>query len=245
GSQSDDPGAPNYDERAEEGEGPVHRVKLDPFFISAFEMTQGQWLQFTGKNPCLYSAGTERGEIVSTLMDPVEQITWNAAQQTLERLGLALPTEAQWEYATRAGTNTPWYTGSTIASLQGHANLADRFAKENGGPVAWIYNLEIHDGYGANAPVNKFRASPFGLHNVHGNVREWCLDAWGAYDNPVAPGTGERLPSSKGPDYRCDRGGSHSGASNLQRSAFRSRMSPLVRRGQLGVRAALNLDPVD
>ena len=98
----------------------------------------------------------------------------------LARLGLLLPTEAQWEYATRAGTTTAWWTGDDVRSLEGAARFFPIFStgvREIGGP----------------RPVGSYRANPFGLHDVHGNAREWTRDSYGSYELPVRPGDGLRL----------------------------------------------------
>ena len=109
GAQKTDPDATNYDPQSEEdSELPVHTVTLSPYFISKYEMTQGQWLRATGQNPSLRGPGEQEGGIVFDLSHPVEHVTWDACDLTLSRLGLEIPTEAQWEYATRAGTTTPW-----------------------------------------------------------------------------------------------------------------------------------------
>ena len=126
----------------------------------------------------------------------------------LARLGLELPTEAQWEYAARGGTATPWYTGAAPISLRGHANLRDATARRSDGRRAsGQYELWLNDGYAGLAPVGSFRPNPFGLHDVIGNVSEWCRDWFQVYECPVRPGTGERIPVDAGPMRRVLRGG--------------------------------------
>jgi formylglycine-generating enzyme required for sulfatase activity len=113
----------------------------------------------------------ERG----SLLHPVEQVDWWECNETLERLGLVLPSEAQWEYGARAGSATPWSTGEAKESLSGAANLADRYAQEHGGEGWESVEVWLDDG---KRPRSRRRFAPndFGLHDVHGNVWEWCRD---------------------------------------------------------------------
>ena len=114
-------GNPNVDLHAESDERPVHEVSVRPFFLSKYEMTQGQWLGITVQNPSRCPPPTEWGQMIRpgdiTLAHPVEHVSWEECSEVLWRLGLVLPTEAQWEYAARAGTETPWWTGADPASF--------------------------------------------------------------------------------------------------------------------------------
>ncbi|MBM3975543.1 MAG: hypothetical protein FJ299_00960 [Planctomycetes bacterium] len=177
GAQRDDPSAPNYDPQAERDEQPVKRVQLDPFFLSKYEVTQAQWFAWTHENPSKNPAGTRFRDEVYTPQQPVEQISWLSSSRELARLDLVIPTEAQWEYACRAGTTTAWFSGPEEASLAGYANLADRFAREHGAPSSWVFADWVDDGYVNAAPVGSYAPNRFGLHDMAGNVWELTRDS--------------------------------------------------------------------
>ena len=188
GAQASDPGGPNYDPQAQNSEGPPHEAFLTPFFLSKYEFAQGPWLRFTGENPSQYKPG---GTLVESLLNPVEQVSWTQSDLACKRLGLALPTEAQWEYAARGGTTTPWWTGTEERSLDGAVNLSDlsaaRMARGGNGTlrecVEWL-----DDGYPVHAPIDALRPNPFGFHHMTGNVWEWCADGYDArfyWDSPL------------------------------------------------------------
>ena len=172
GAQSRVRGARNHDPGAVENERPVHRVQLAPFFLSKFEMTQGQWISFTGWNP----SGNNESRNSSFREYPVETVTWFASDRTLTRMGLRLPSEAQWEYAARGGTSTCWWSGDDRDSLDGAANVADSSWRRNQGQPVDADKDWLDDTWAFTAPVNRFRENPFGLGGLHGNVHEWCVD---------------------------------------------------------------------
>jgi len=238
GAQKEDPEKPNYDPQARGNEGPVHAVTLSPFFVSKYEMTQEQWERFAGENPSYYQSG---GLVPKPWLHPVEQVSWEDCQRVMERLGLLLPTEAQLEYGARAGTTTVWWTGAERDSLIGAANLADQAARRAGGTWPGIADWpELDDGFVVHAPVGSYRANAFGLHDVAGNVWEWCRDDYGGYDVPVAPGDGERQVSSRN---RVNRGGSFTNPAAYARSALRDLNTPETRDNNLGLRPARVIDP--
>ena len=194
---------PNASLRAR-GRTPVHRVTIGaPFFLSKYEMTQGQWQRLYRDNPSEASVGIYSGETI-TPRHPVEKVTWNRANQAMQEVGLVLPTEAQWEYAARAGTTTPWWTGTSPQSLRGAENVADlTFSRW---PQATPqFSPELEDGFIFHAPVGSFRANPFGLHDVSGNVAEWTRDQGADYDAPTELRDGFRSGGRR--DHHVFRGG--------------------------------------
>ena len=218
------------DPSAQDDEHPVHEVTVSAFFISKYEMTQGQWRRATGENPSAYGKP----------MGPVEQVTRERCREVLERLALSLPTEAQWEYATRAETRTPWSSGPSLESLRQVANLADaRFWKSVRGKRE-LPHEEWDDGHTMTAPVGSYLPNQFGLHDVHGNVAEWCLDEHGPYDMPVSRGSAARLL----PPGRRDltRGGSYYHPATRARSAARSPIVSGFFYNYIGVRPVRTLE---
>jgi formylglycine-generating enzyme required for sulfatase activity len=176
----------------------------------------------------------------------VEQVNFLDCFQTLARLALCLPTEAQWEYACRGGTQTRWWTGSEESTLEGAANLADKAAVRWGASWPWLKNRTLwDDGYGPHAPVGSFRANPFGLHDVHGNVFEWCLDPYAPYEDPLRGGDGLRLRSQVWLNYvshRVTRGGAYQDMPRYLRSSMHHGVNRTVRSPTTGVRPARRLD---
>jgi formylglycine-generating enzyme required for sulfatase activity len=239
GAQKDDPIGTNYDLGCAGDEMPVHAVTLAPFFCSKYEMTQGQWERFTGRNPSTYGPKRyfehwNREGRGWTALHPVESVTWSECERTLGRLGLHLPTEAQWEYAARGGRESTFWTGTDVASLAGAANLSDRFGITHGNEGWSVWEPELDDGHTAHAEVGSYRANPYGLHDVVGNVWEWCRDFRGPYDLEPTPGDGERKVELAA--VRVQRGGSFVDRAAFARSAARSGNMPDTPGFQLGVR---------
>jgi formylglycine-generating enzyme required for sulfatase activity len=231
----------HVDPDAQPHEGPVHDVDLDPFFIAKHEMTQGQWLRATGSNPSFAAPGRafEHG-YRPDLRHPVEQVSFEDCAAVLARLDLVLPTEVQWEWAARAGTTTPWWTGETIASFLTAENLADSVwmrAEQS----SYAHDPERNDGWAGTAPVGSYPPNPFGLHDVVGNVAEWCRDPAAIYEAHARPGDGLRTGGRD--DARMVRGGSCAAPAARARSSYRFGMHVATRAGIIGVRPAMPLVP--
>jgi formylglycine-generating enzyme required for sulfatase activity len=241
GAQRDAADDANYEPQAEPKEAPVRKVTLSPFFLSKYECTQAQWSAMTdGEKPSWYGAGTAAfSKEAITVRHPVEGVSWDDSARWLGRHLLTLPTEAQWEYACRAGTTTPWFTGRAASDLGNVANVADRFCQTHGGPPGWQYTTEVDDGHACHAPVGTYAANAFGLHETHGNVIEWCRDAFWSY----VSGTDLTDPCVEHFDSRTARGGSWGYTAGYARSAYRTGFDPGYRVGAIGVRPARALDP--
>ena len=222
------------DPQANSDEQPVVDVTLSPFFLSKYEMTQGQWYRASYRFPSNYGPGGGPADR-RTRHNPVEQVDFYQSRDVLRRLDLNLPTEAQWEYACRAGTSTPWSTGADATSLQDHANIADEGARSRL-PAELPAEPGVDDGFAAHAPVGSFLPNPFGLHDVHGNVYEWCSHGWNDYRDPRRAGDGK--PEYPSPRNRISRGGSFLTRAVVARSAARNVVSPGHRFSDQGVRPA-------
>jgi len=237
---------PNTDPIAEPDEGPVREVRLKAFFASKYEMTQGQWKRLTGSNPSNSNAGKSYAWLRVTLAHPVETVSWDDCRRTLLRLGLALPSEAQWEYAARGGTRTVWWTGNDSSRLAHAANLVDKsYARRF---TATRFE-QWDDRHAVLAPVGSYRANAFGLHDVLGNVWEWCHDPYHskAYGLPLASDFSGRRAYPPGwlmqeERARVFRGGSFYDLARDARSAYRYRTAPSARGSAIGCRPIRVLD---
>ena len=201
---------------------PVHRVRITrPFLLGRTEVTNDQWAVVMGKPPSLGTGGDQ----------PVEQVTWHDADRfcrTLSALPIEkqhrrvyrLPTEAEWEYACRAGSTSRFSFGDDEAAL---------------GDYAWFdgnSDLQTH-------PVGRKRPNAWGLYDMHGNVWEWCRDWKAAYP-------AELVIDPQGPERGSDRvfrgNGWHGGAAGLQ-TALRGGSSPTLRSPLVGLRVVLEIEP--
>lgn len=235
-------GASAADPWAGPRERPPGKAELAPFLIAKHELTCGQLRRGTGLVRGAVAGSSYRDQRDDdTDSFPVETITPREAEDALAFLGLSLPTEVQWEYAARAGTTTPWWTGPEPASLQGAANVLDRDAHEEGlrplpvgGP-----GLELQDGYRFTAPVGRFAPNPFGLHDVHGNVAEIVADTPLTYD--VEPRAGDGLREGGHAAQRIFRGGSFADPVLESRSSARRLVDFETRLTSIGVRPACAL----
>ena len=222
GAQPQDVAMPNYDAQAKAIDG-LHEVTLLPFLVSRYEVTQGQWARLwkwdeRNRRPSQYEPGFHGPHvpIAVTLAHPVEGVTWEMADTLARRNGMALPTDAQWEYACRAGTTTPWWPGPDQQSLEGCANLLDASAVR--AVARWGKPEDFDDGFVIHAPVGTFAPNAFGLHDMHGNVAEWTRDAYGQYGSERS-GDGLRLQGD-GVGHAF-RGGSSRSPSETARAAYR------------------------
>ncbi len=196
---SSTPGSPNYSRCAFPDETP-HRVSLRPFLVAKYETTQREWLAVVGSNPSHFRErdtglppALPRGPTESEL--PVESVSWEDIQEFEARTGLALPTEAQWEYACRAGTTGDLAGTGHVSEMAWHQRNSD----------------------GRTHPVGRKQPNQFGLHDMHGNVWEWCEDSHVSY--PTGPSTEPCSRRAGAP--RVLRGGAWDTSPLLIRSAFR------------------------
>jgi formylglycine-generating enzyme required for sulfatase activity/serine/threonine protein kinase len=203
---------------ANDNEKPEHRVRItQPFYLGVYPVTQAEYQRVMGKNPGKFGGNDRR---------PVEMVSWEDAQEFCRRLskqeGTAyrLPTEAEWEYACRAGSVGRWCFGDDESLLEQYA---------------W-YSKNSNS---STQPVGQKKPNGWGLYDMHGNVWEWCADYWDAnyykqFSDKVA--ADPRGPS--GGSYRVFRGGSWRNGASDCRSAYRLWIDPGLRRDFLGFRLA-------
>jgi formylglycine-generating enzyme required for sulfatase activity len=194
-------------------ENPVHAVTLtNAFYFGRYEVTQAQWMAVMGLNPSFFQAASAEVPAAQVPLRPVEQVSWNIIQGFITVTGLRLPTEAEWEYAYRAGTATAFH------SFPGYPNgTNDETLLEN---IAWFNQI----GGFQTHPVGGKQANALGLHDMSGNVWEWVNDWWSETYYQSSPSTNPPGPSSG--SARVLRGGSWRYGSDDCRSSYRSYSSP-------------------
>jgi len=215
----------------------VHEIEVPAFFMSKYELTKGQFKRLSRREDCSY---WKAGDMGATDACPVEGITYYLAEEVLQDHGLMLPSEAQWEYAARARTTTPWWTGKTPDTLDDAANIADKsHALESGQKP---HGNQHDDGWPIYCPVDTMRANRFGLHHVLGNVWEWCRDWFQSYEHGVDEDT-VRLRVDKNETRRVYRGGSYALGAVAARSSMRWPGTMGLRDRSLGVRPMRKIYP--
>lgn len=190
-------------------ERPRHPVTIAPFAMSKTLITQAQWQSIMSTlPPCRFVGSTH----------PLENVNWHEALSFCTALSarmgqpITLPSEAQWEYACRAQTETPFHTGETITSDL--ANYKGEFT---------FYHEPTGKNYGKTTPVGQFPANGFGLTDMHGNLWEWCADVW--HDNyRHAPDDGTVWSKGRMSAHRVGRGGSWHDIPATCRSATRLKL---------------------
>jgi formylglycine-generating enzyme required for sulfatase activity len=199
-------GAPSNEKDSSYDERPQHNVTLEAFWMAKYPITQTQYRAITGNNPSNFQGNN----------NPVELVSHDDAvafcNQLSAKLGktFQLPSEAQWEYACRAGTTTPFYFGETITGNLANYNASYTYAHESSG----TYREQT-------TSVGNFPPNAFGLYDMHGNVCEWCADTW--HDNYNGTPTDGSAWIDKISNTYVLRGGSWSYVPDNCRSAFRYR----------------------
>ncbi|MCB9958800.1 MAG: formylglycine-generating enzyme family protein [Rhodospirillaceae bacterium] len=249
-------GSPTSEEGRWDDESPQHSVTLGRFAISSHEITLGQFRQFvqaTGRDISSYCSGLmvngnyERTASLSwqspgflqAVDHPVVCVSWEDARAYAEWLTRAtghtyrLPSEAEWEYATRAGTTSPYYWGWSFGpEACQYENVSDQSFRD--GFAALTYAGRCNDYYVFTAPVGSFRPNTYGLFDTLANTDEWVEDCWnpshvGAPANGGARETGDC-------SQRVIRGSSWGGSHRLARSAARNQSAPTYRYNDTGFR---------
>lgn len=216
-------GSPESEAGSRIDERPVHEVEISrPFFLGVYEVTQLEYQRVAGVNPSYFSpqgAGARKVAGLDTARFPVEQVSWVEADEFCKKLSAMpdevsagrtyrLPTEAEWQYACRAGAKTPFHVGPALGS--GDANINGAFPY-GGAPRGKFL--------GRTTPVGSYPPNAFGLHDMHGNVAEMVADWYGRFYFKSSPGV-----DPKGPEQGADRvvlGGSWATDAARCRAGFR------------------------
>jgi formylglycine-generating enzyme required for sulfatase activity len=208
-------------------EQPIHRVKITkPFYLGVYPVTQGEYERITGTNPSRFKGDARL---------PVEQVSWEDAVNFAQRLSqqegnrkYRLPSEAEWEYACRAGTTTAYWFGDALNGDRANVNGNSPFGTDKKGPYRQKTTV-----------VDTFAANPFGLYDMHGNVWEWCRDWYDANYYKRSPI--EDPVNETESQYRVLRGGSWGDLAWDSRSAGRFGLTPSLRNSDVGVRVVCEL----
>jgi formylglycine-generating enzyme required for sulfatase activity len=213
-------GSPENELDRASDEGPQHRVTVPNFYIGKYEVTQAQWRAVMGSNPSQF-----KGDNL-----PVEKISWHDAKNFCRKLskmtdkGYRLPTEAEWEYASHAGTTTPFAFGSSLSSEQ--ANFNGNFPY--GGAPKSVDRRKT-------TRIGSFAHNDLKIYDMHGNVWEWCEDVW--HENySGAPTDGSAWLSGGNTSLRALRGGAWNNKGSDCRSSNRAGLGPDVHNYDVGFR---------
>ncbi|MBI2808321.1 MAG: formylglycine-generating enzyme family protein [Planctomycetes bacterium] len=217
-----------------------HEVAITrPFWLGAYEVTQRQYELVMGTNPSYFSAtggGKARFARKDTSEYPVERVSWNDALafckklSTKEKKTYRLPTEAEWEYACRAGSTTPFHSGKTFTSV---------LANINGLKYASYGTAEAGPFHRNPVPIGEYKPNAFNLCDMHGNVQEWCADWHGLEYYKISP-KGDPQGPDKGTE-RVVRGGAWASSAKTCRSAARHRLAPDERNYSTGFRVVMEI----
>ena len=217
-------GSPKEEERREKSES-QHKVTLTKgFYMGKFTVTREEWQTVMGNNPSNFSGEKNL---------PMAGLSWDNCQDFIKQLRekdkkpYRLPTEAEWEYACRAGTKTPFHLGDTISPDEANVRGDDVYGNSKKG-----VNRK------KTTPVGSFPANAWGLHDMHGNVWQWCQDWYGDYPQ-------EDVVDPQGPEQgksRVLRGGSFVSISLLSRSAYRYSRPPSWKYQSYGCRLCFNVE---
>jgi formylglycine-generating enzyme required for sulfatase activity len=214
-------GSPDSESERWKNEGPQRQVNISGFAIGETEVTQGQWRAIMGSNPSGFSSCGDNC--------PVENVSWDEAQAYIKKLiaktgqRYRLPSEAEWEYAARAGTSSRFHTGDCITTDQAN--------------VRGDYCSNVDFWQRRTLPVGSLAANAWGLYDIHGNVWEWVEDCWN--DTYMGAPSGGIAWTGGDCSRRVQRGGSWHGGGWEARSASRSDGGPSAfRNDSLGFRLA-------
>ncbi len=232
-------GSPDTERSRSFDEGPVHTVNIgDSFYMGKYEITQGQWKAVMGTNPVPPTSSYGVGDDY-----PVYYVSWNDCQAFVTALNahiastgqgaatFRLPSEAEWEYACRAGTQTRFFFGDSLGADDYPTDAPAGTLPGNRSDYMWF---GFNNSPNGTKPVGTKLPNQFGLYDMSGNVWEWCQDYWHwVYTNAPSDGSAWESPTSSS---RVLRGGGWDNSANRCRSAYRYGDTPDIRYAEIGVR---------
>ncbi|NEP63622.1 MAG: formylglycine-generating enzyme family protein [Symploca sp. SIO2G7] len=230
-------GSPKNEKESQEYERPQHQVAIQPFFMGKYLITQKQWEKVAAFVPQVNYELNPNPSRFAGDNQPVEQVSWYEAVEFCDRLSrytgkqYRLPSEAEWEYACRAGETTPFYFGETITT---------DLANYNG---AYTYSNAPNGEYRRKTtPVGSFPPNIFGLYDMHGNLWEWCADTWhGNYQG--ASKDGSPWLGNDNHQRRLLRGGSWYSPPEGCRSGYRYKYDPNQGNDRISFRVVCDVMP--
>ena len=230
-------GSPKDEIGRDTDEGPVHEVCVDVFWMGTFEVTNKQYRTWKQEHDSeYYSIHSMNDKNQPAISVSWEDATAFAAWLTKQNGGqytFRLPTEAEWEYAARAGTSTTYFWGNDQDNACLYANAADKAAQN---AFEWNYEtVECNDSFAVTASVGSFQPNGFGLYDMLGNAWEWCQDWYSDKYYSESPKRNPKGPLLSG-SFRVLRGGSWRNGSGYCRSADRFNLSPDYSRNYIGFR---------
>lgn len=226
-------GSPESEHDRDRNESPQHQVTIQPFFIGKYPVTQSQW-RIIAKKPQIERKLNPEPSNFKGDNQPVEEVSWEEAVEFCQRLSqetgrnYRLPSEAEWEYACRAGTTTPFYFGKEITDKLANSDNDNRIIKRK---------AKSKQG---TTSIDNFPPNAFGLYDMHGNVWEWCLDHWhGDYQDALIDGRAWLFNEDS--NVNVLRGGSWYDSRHLCRSASRNLNSSNFRYNNIGFRVVCEI----
>jgi formylglycine-generating enzyme required for sulfatase activity len=242
------------DVAGETDESPVSHAKIArPFYMGAAEITNAQYAAFDTRHDSGVISMTgkdqgERGHVINQPNQPVVRVTWNEAMAFCKWLSqksgrkFTLPTESQWEWACRAGTESPFFYGNQDTDFSKFANLADASLNQldRGDAPPWHpRDRRFNDGSGVTSDVGRYQPNAWGLRNMHGNAAEWTLTSYRPY--PYTDDDGRNDPNSSA--RKTVRGGSWFDRPHHADSAARLPYQPWQAVYNVGFRVVMVVDP--
>jgi formylglycine-generating enzyme required for sulfatase activity len=243
-------GSPETELDRWEVESPQHQVTVPTFFMSEYPIARSQWLVVANtmlsiERSLAKSPSVIKRKQIDSPNHPVTNVNWFEAVEFCQRLSrhsgrtYRLPTEAEWEYACRAGTTTPFNCGEVLTSdLANYRGMNEKDCQRSG-----IYGRGSSGIYRAQTtPSDTFPPNAFGLYDLHGNVWEWCLDHW--HDRyQGAPTDGSAWMTEDANATRVVRGGCWKNYPRVCRSATRFNYHPIYSSNDLGFRVVCEIPP--